>query len=117
MKWNMKKTGQREKAATAGKWQARVEQGKRRLAGWLQRQSEKLSIRTKKVLLIGCCLLFGSLMVLQVVNGLGLHKLPDTGKVVKPLTPPPLRKMEPDTVLKDSTGIGNKSFNHKKGKQ
>jgi len=105
MKWEtkFKRPLKKEKAIPAGKWQVKVELGKRRLAGWLQRQSEKLSIRTKKVLLICCCLLFGSMMVLQVVNGLGMGKLPDTGKVVKPLTPPPLPKMERDTVRRDST--------------
>ena len=117
MKWNInfKKPTKKEKSSPAGKWQAKVEHGKRRLAGWLQRQSEKLSIRTKKILLMVCCTVFGSLMLLQVFSGLGMQRLPDIGKVVKPLTPLPLQRL--DTVRADSVEIGNKKFNHQKRKQ
>lgn len=114
MKWNInfKRPVKKEKSFPTGKWQAKVEHGKHRLAGWLQRQSEKLSVRTKKILLITCCMVFGSMMLLQVFNGLGFDRLPDIGKIAKPLTSLPLQKL--DTVGTDSTGIENKSFNHQK---
>ena len=117
MKWHFKKSAKQEKGAANGKWQAKVEHGKRKLAGWLQRQSDKLSIRTKKILLIVCCTVFGSLMLWQVFNGLGGHRLPDIGKVIKPLTPLPLERPGLDSGRSDSTGLGNKRFNHQKRKQ
>lgn len=109
MKWDFRK---QEKTIPQGKWQVKMEQGKRRLAGWLQRQSERWSIRTKKVMLILCSLLFGSAMLWQVFRGIGSTRLPPIGMIAKPITPLPLQKMETDSIQADRGNTDNKSDNH-----
>jgi len=69
--------------------QAMIMNNQRKLAGWLQLQSEKLSVRTKKIIVIASFLLFASLMVYQVIDGLNGPVLPESGKITKPDLPVP----------------------------
>lgn len=103
MKWKLKlkqpfKTDRQQRE---GKWQAKMETSKRRLAAWLQQQSEKLSIRSKKIILVGCCLLFGSFMIWRMISGLGADVL-HRSRIMRPVLVTPLPKLNIDTTNTDS---------------
>lgn len=81
----------------------KLEAGKRRLAGWLQTQSEKLSVGMKKGLLFLGGLCFGGLMAAQIVGGLSGRPLPDGGTIRKPQTAVPVPGPRPDRAEADSS--------------
>lgn len=87
----------REKGKTqpqSGRVQLWVIHHQRKLASWLQIQSEKLSITAKKVLLVTGCLLFAGCLVLQITGGLNHNRMPESGSIIKPGLPVPFNPME-----------------------
>lgn len=89
MWWRKKrKTGPMD-GQEMGRLQILVNGNQRKLAGWLQVQSEKLSVPAKKMILAVGFLLFAALMIFQVINGLNSNTFPESGKIIKPDLPLP----------------------------
>ena len=89
MWWRKKRNTGPVSGQMMGRFQEIVNNNQLKLAGWLQVQSEKLSVRAKKMIVIVCFLLFASCMVYQVVGGLHRPVLPESGKIIRPELPVP----------------------------
>lgn len=82
----------------ASKFQVFMTGYQRKLAGWLQVQSEKLSVRAKKMILIAGGLLMAAFMVFQITNSLNGSLLPESGTILQPDLPKPQQPSEKERI-------------------
>jgi hypothetical protein len=80
------------------KWKDRLKSFQQKLADVMQRQSQRLSVKAQKILLVIFCLLTAVYLATIVLGGFGISVIPDNGSIAKP------KLLKPNNlVLPDST--------------
>lgn len=100
MWWRKRDTTKMEAQPGEGvsKFQVLMTGYQHKLAGWLQVQSEKLSVRAKKMILIAGGLFMAAFMLFQITNSLNGNLLPESGTIIKPDFPVPEQPSEKERI-------------------